>query len=115
MSLLDHLLRSLRALPATRRDVLATALLAAVALGGCGGGSDAIRRLGDGRLRLQVDSDDIVIDRRLESMDGPSAVRRVTLDGERHAMHWQVPPGRHEYRSHIGDQLALRRTPEDSG
>lgn len=41
----------------------------------------------------------------------PSAMQHATLEwddeGNRHGMHWMVPPGRHEYRTPVGDQLEL--------
>ncbi len=66
------------------------ALAAAFGLGACarpgagtGPAADAVSRLDDGRLRLVFDSDDLVIERRIESMDGPYSRRQIALAGER--------------------------------
>jgi hypothetical protein len=41
----------------------------------------------------------------------PSAMKQATLEssesGDTYGMHWLVPPGRHEYRTAVGDQLGL--------
>lgn len=82
MSIRRHLVRPLLSVAAPGL----AAALALAGLGACtrgGAGEPAVEALGDGRYRLLVESEDIVIDRRIESMDGPSESRRLELPGER--------------------------------
>lgn len=64
--------------------------VAALGLGSCDRGevgeavaTGELSRLDDGRLRLLVDSDDIVVEGKIDSMDGPASTRSLALPGER--------------------------------